>query len=59
MPIEAESRTSTVDIPLYISDYRKAAQRFSWQPEYSVEMIVEDIFRWLKENEVQLKPFFV
>lgn len=57
--LETESQTSTVDIPLYISDYRKAAQRFSWQPEHSVEMIVEDIFRWLKENEVQLKPFFV
>lgn len=58
VPIEIEPQTSTVDIPLYISDYQKAAQIFSWRPARSVEMIVEDIFRWLQDHEAQLRPLF-
>lgn len=58
VPIQAEPRTSTVDVPLYVTDHRKAAERFSWQPQHSVETIAEDIFRWLKQNEAELKPFF-
>lgn len=58
VPIEMETQTSAVDIPLYISDYQKAAQTFSWRPELSVEKIVEDIFHWLRDNETELRPLF-
>ncbi|HVQ39272.1 MAG TPA: NAD-dependent epimerase/dehydratase family protein, partial [Pyrinomonadaceae bacterium] len=56
--IESETQTSAVDIPLYISDYQKAGQAFSWQPARSVETIVEDIFRWLRDNQSELRPLF-
>lgn len=56
--ITEDKETSPVDIPLYISDYRRAAEAFDWQPEHSVAMIVEDIFDWIRENEAQLKPIF-
>jgi CDP-paratose 2-epimerase len=55
MPIDEELDTSSVDIPLYITDYRKAAQSFDWQPAHSVREIVEDIVEWLRDNESQLK----
>lgn len=58
VPIEMETQTSSVDIPLYISDYQKAAQTFSWRPEHSVEKIVEDVFHWLRDNEAELRPLF-
>jgi CDP-paratose 2-epimerase len=53
--IESDPRTSPVDIPLYISDYSKVAQRFDWAPRRSVRNIVEDIVVWIRENEEPLK----
>ncbi|MDX6446405.1 MAG: CDP-paratose 2-epimerase [Blastocatellia bacterium] len=58
VPIAADPETSSVDIPLYISDCRKANQSFSWRPERPVKDIVKDIFDWLKQNEAELKPLF-
>lgn len=58
IPIEEEPESPSVDIPLFISDYDKVAKTFDWQPQYSVPAIVEDIFHWIKENEVQLKIIF-
>ncbi|HJR05805.1 MAG TPA: NAD-dependent epimerase/dehydratase family protein [Pyrinomonadaceae bacterium] len=58
VPIERDDRTSPVDIPLYISDHRRATEAFDWRPARSVENIVEDIIRWLSENEAQLRPIF-
>lgn len=56
--IEEQPQTSAVDIPLYISDYGRAARRFDWQPQKSASHIVEDIFNWIKGGEAQLKPLF-
>lgn len=56
--ITEAQETSPVDIPLYISDYSKAAREFEWQPKHSVQKIVEDIYHWIRENEAQLKPLF-
>jgi len=56
--IAEDLETSPVDVPLYVSDYSKAAQAFGWQPERSVAVIVEDILNWMRENEVQLRPLF-
>jgi CDP-paratose 2-epimerase len=58
VPIAEDLETSPVDVPLYISDYSKAAQAFGWQPEYSVAVIVGDILNWIRENEMQLRPIF-
>ncbi len=56
--VGSDPRTSPVDIPLYISDYSRAARRFGWQPRRSVRVIVEEIARWIGENEAQLRPIF-
>jgi CDP-paratose 2-epimerase len=58
VPIASDPETSSVDIPLYISDCRKAAGSFSWTPERPVKVIVEDIFDWLRHNEAELEPLF-
>ncbi|MDQ3685594.1 MAG: GDP-mannose 4,6-dehydratase, partial [Acidobacteriota bacterium] len=58
VPIKENPETSPVDIPLYISDYRKAAAAFDWQPRRRVRDIVGDIFRWIKENEAPLRAIF-
>jgi CDP-paratose 2-epimerase len=58
IPIQREPETSAVDIPLYITDYGKAARRFGWRPQCAVRDIVEGITRWIRENEDQLKTVF-
>lgn len=52
-------RTSPVDIPLYISDYSKAAHRFDWRPQRALRTIGEDIIGWIEANQTQLKPIMV
>jgi len=57
--IEEVATSAAVDIPWYISDHSKASAAFDWSPERSVEVIIEDIIQWLKENEEPLKQIFV
>jgi CDP-paratose 2-epimerase len=58
VPISEEPLSSPVDIPLYISDYSRAATTFEWRPQYSVKTIVVEISRWIRENETDLKIIF-
>jgi len=46
------------DVPLYITDTRRIAENLGWQPEYSVEQVVEDTAAWIKDNEELLRPVF-
>jgi len=56
--IESIQETSGVDIPFYITDYKKAAQAFGWQPKFSVEDIVKDIYHWIIKNEDIIQSIF-
>jgi CDP-paratose 2-epimerase len=58
VPIGQDLATSPVDVPLYISDYRRATQAFGWQPQRSVAQIVQEIAQWVRDNEAQLRPIF-
>ncbi len=49
----AENRTA--DIRIYVTDNSKVTAATGWKPEIKVEQIVEDIYKWLKENENSLK----
>lgn len=57
--IASNVETSPVDIPLYITDYRRANERFDWQPTRNVAAIVSSIAEWLRSNEHTLRPLFV
>lgn len=39
------------DQPVYISDIRKAAQDFGWQPRVSVQEGVSKLIRWVQNNK--------
>jgi len=56
--IAKEAESPAVDIPLYISDYRRVSEAFDWLPERSITEIVEEIAGWLKANEQQLSHVF-
>jgi CDP-paratose 2-epimerase len=56
--VGSEAESPSVDIPLYISDYGRAAETFDWSPARSVPDIVQDITDWIRANEPQLKHVF-
>lgn len=58
IPLASDPTTLPVDIPLYISDSRKAMSAFDWKPARTVRDIITEIAAWLRENEEQLKPLF-
>ncbi len=53
--IGSQSETSTVDIPIYLSDCERARKVFGWRPERTPEDIVTDIHKWIRANESELR----
>lgn len=52
--IGSQPETSTVDIPIYVSDSRRAERVFGWRPKRSPELIVRDVFDWIRAHEDEL-----
>lgn len=46
----------TADIRIYITDNTKVSDITGWKPKIKVEMIIKEIYEWIKENEEALKP---
>ena len=44
------------DIRIYVTDNGAVTAATGWAPRISVEQIVTDIYRWIKDNETLLKP---
>ncbi len=53
--IGSQPDTSTVDIPIYLSDCERARRVFGWQPGWSPEAIAADIHEWIRANETDLR----
>jgi CDP-paratose 2-epimerase len=53
-----EPETNPLDVPYYISDYRRAMETFAWQPQKSVRDIVGDIHAWLSNERERVEPIF-
>ncbi len=51
--------TKAADIPYYVTDNSKVMQQVPWQPQISVENIVEQIGQWLGKNESKLRSLFI
>ncbi len=56
--IEKIPQTTSVDIPVYISDCRKFGQEFGWAPSRTPKKIMTDIHDWLVKNRETLRPIF-
>jgi CDP-paratose 2-epimerase len=56
--IGSKAETSTVDIPIYLTDNHRVTDTFSWEPKRSVEVIVQDICSWITEQRELLGNIF-
>lgn len=57
--IQSDPKTKALDMPYYVSDNSKIKTAFSWQIKKSVPAIVEEVAKWIKDNESQLRPILM
>ncbi len=57
IPIDPQPETQRLDIPLYISDFRKLTALSGWKPTYSVQQTLLDIYNWIRGDENRLKSY--
>lgn len=56
IPIKSVKQNRVADIPWYITDSSEVKKMSGWEPKYTVEMIMQDVYDWMKENQGMLKP---
>lgn len=56
VPISSQVENRQADIAIYLTDNARVTALTGWQPRRSAEQIVEDVYRWLRDHEAQLKP---
>lgn len=50
IPIGSVPESSSVDIPIYLTDNTRVSQAFDWSPTAQVETIVADVQSWLSQH---------
>ena len=50
-------KTSIYDIPYFISDISLVKKTYNWTPKKSINQIISDTFKWLKNNKLILKKY--
>ncbi len=54
--IGCEPSTHPADIPYYVSDSSQIKSSTSWTPLRTVDVILEDIYRWIMKHQATLEP---
>ena len=52
------SKTSSYDIPYYLSDNTLVSNTYKWKPKRNINQVVMDTFLWLKKNKPIIKKYF-
>ena len=52
------SKTSSYDIPYYLSDNTHVSNTYRWKPKRNINQVVMDTFMWLKNNKSIIKKYF-
>jgi CDP-paratose 2-epimerase len=50
------AETRAADIPFYVSDHEAVRRTIGWAPKRSLDQVLQDVWRWLVEERVQLEP---
>jgi len=55
IPIRQTAQERPADIPLFIMDNQKISKRTGWRPTHTPGGTLEEIYRWIEDNEKQLR----
>lgn len=53
--IKSIEEERTGDIPIFITDSAQIMQKTGWKPEINPQQTLQDIFNWIKDNEIILQ----
>ncbi|GEO81744.1 NAD-dependent epimerase/dehydratase family protein [Pararhodospirillum oryzae] len=56
--IGCRPETAPADIPYYVTDIQEVEAATGWRPRRTVDMILDDIFAWLRASEAPLRLIF-
>ncbi len=51
-------KTSSFDIPYYVSDNSKLRKFYKWKPSRNIDKILGDIYHWLSKNKI-IRSYFL
>ncbi len=58
MPVGSQERTSTVDVPLYITDNSRVARELGWRPTTTPAQIMGEIVDWVSADIPRSRRMF-
>jgi CDP-paratose 2-epimerase len=58
VPIDSEAETRAADIRIYLTDASKVKKRFGWAVEKTIEDVVGDIARWMRDEPALVERMF-
>jgi CDP-paratose 2-epimerase len=56
IPIDSITQDREADVRMYITDNGRVTDSLGWAPEIKVEQIMEDVVRWIRDNQESLRP---
>lgn len=56
IPIAESSEDRPADVRIYLTDARKIREFAGWHPKRTAATVLEEIYRWIRENEALLRP---
>ncbi|MCB0820797.1 MAG: NAD-dependent epimerase/dehydratase family protein [Bacteroidetes bacterium] len=56
IPIQEVKEERVADVRIYLTDNSFATSLNNWSPKHTPESVMEDIYRWLHDNNKQLEP---
>jgi CDP-paratose 2-epimerase len=51
------TKTSIYDIPYFITDNRKVSKFYDWIPKKNINIVIQDIYKWMLLNKNKIKKF--
>ena len=56
LKIAKDDKTRAADVPWYVTDNSVVSTEFGWQPQSTVESMLQDVFSWLTHHRKVLEP---
>ncbi len=54
--LSQRAETAPADVPYYVTDNSRVTAASGWTPRTSVNVVLDDIFSWLREHRTMLEP---
>ena len=56
LEIGSSPETHPADVPYYVNDNQAITNATGWRPRRNLETLLDDVFRWLRDREPELRP---